>query len=385
MTQKLYYEDSEIFSFTACVTLCEARGERWAVTLDRTAFFPEGGGQSADTGRIGPARVADVRESGGQILHLTDRPLDVGASFACEVDAEQRLRRMQNHSGEHVVSGLIHRLFGYDNVGFHMGESCMTMDYSGELSREELLRVETLANEAVRADLPIRAWFPAPEELAALPYRSKLELTQGVRLVEIPGIDRCACCAPHVKRTGQIGLIKLLTAERHRGGVRITALCGMDALEDYRRRQDSAAAISALLSVPRDAVSGAVERLLGEQERQKERLVRLSEQLVQLRAESAPFREGHICLFEADLSEAAIRELVNRLTERCTGAVAVYWGSDEAGYRYIIGSRHVDLRAASRAVNAALNGRGGGSPTMIQGSARQSAEVIRRYWETATF
>lgn len=385
MTEKLYDLDSHLFRFTARVLECAPAKKGFVVMLDRTAFFPEGGGQGADTGSIGPARVLDVQAEAGQILHYTDRALEPGESCDCALDREQRLRRMQNHSGEHVVSGLVHSLFGYENVGFHMGEDCMTMDYSGELRQADLDRVETMANEAVRSDLPIRAWYPAGEELAALHYRSKLELTENVRLVEIPGIDLCACCAPHVNRTGEIGPIKILTAERHRGGTRITALCGMDAMEDYRRRQESAAAISGLLSAKRDQIAPAVERLLREQERLKERVARVSMELVRLRAESVPYREGNICVFDTVLDEVALRELVNLLMERCSGVAAAFSGSDEEGYRYIIGSRSVDLRARARELNEGICGRGGGSKTMIQGRASGPAESIQLFFKNLTF
>ena len=295
MSEKLYYIDSHLWQFDAAVTGCEETKGGFAVTLDRTAFFPEGGGQLADTGSIGPARVLDVHEKDGRILHYTDRPLPVGERFACAVDAEQRLRRMQNHSGEHIVSGLVYREHGFDNVGFHMGPDCMTMDYSGELSWEQLMRIERLANEAVRADLPLKIWFPPEEELASLFYRSKLDLTENVRIVEIPGIDRCACCAPHVERTGEVGLVKILTAERHRGGVRITALCGMDAWELAARQQESVTAISGLLSVPRDAIVSGVERLLELQTAQKERIAALSLELARLRvARLEGFRHRHL-------------------------------------------------------------------------------------------
>ena len=384
MTEKLYDIDSGIFAFTACVTGCEPAGKGYALTLDRTAFFPEGGGQQADTGSIGDARVRDVQEKGGEIRHYTDRPVAAGAEVSCALDAEQRRRRMQNHSGEHVISGLIHGLYGWDNVGFHMGGTCMTMDYSGELSWEELMRVETLANEAVRDDLPIRAWYPDPEQLRDMVYRSKLELTENVRIVEIPGIDRCACCAPHVASTGQIGAVKILTAERHRGGTRITALCGMDAMEDYRARQESVTAISALLSAKREEVAPAVERLLGERDRLKERVASLSMELVRLRAESVLPTEGNLCLFDTVLDEVAQRELVNLLMARCSGAAAVFCGDDENGYRYIIGSLHTDLRAAARNINAAIGGRGGGSPAMIQGRAAAKAAEIRTYFDSAS-
>ncbi len=379
MTEKLYYIDSHLFAFEAAVTGCEETKRGFAVTLDRTAFFPEGGGQPADTGSIGPARVLDVHEKDGRILHYTDRPLPVGERFACAVDAEQRLRRMQNHSGEHIVSGLVFREHGFDNVGFHMGPDCMTMDYSGELSWEQLTRIERLANEAVRADLPLKIWFPPEEELASLFYRSKLELTENVRIVEIPGIDRCACCAPHVERTGEVGLIKILTAERHRGGVRITALCGMDAMELAARQQESVTAISGLLSVPRDAIVPGVERLLELQTAQKERIAALSLELARLRAESAEKTEGNLVLFDSVLDEVAQRELVNLLMEKCAVA-AVFSGSDAEGWRYVIGSKAADLRKNSRAINAGINGRGGGSPRMIQGRAAADSETIRAFF-----
>ena len=376
MTEKLYYLDSHLREFTAVVRSCEEQKGGWAVTLDRTAFFPEGGGQPADTGTIGDARVLDVHEKNGRILHSVDRPLTAGESYPCALDWEQRLRRMQNHSGEHVVSGLIYREHGFDNVGFHMGADCMTMDYSGELSWEELMRIEQLANETVRADLPLHIWFPEGEELARLIYRSKLDLTENVRIVEIPGVDRCACCAPHVDRTGEVGLIKILTAERHRGGVRITALCGMDAVEEARRRQESVTAISGLLSVKRDQVVPAVERQLELQARQKERIAQLGLELARLRAESMAPTEGNLAVFDSVLDEPALRELVNLLMDKCAVAAA-FSGSDSEGWRYIIGSRTVDLRAKARALNAGIGGRGGGSPEMIQGRAGFDAETIR--------
>ncbi len=376
MTERLYYADSHLFSFRAAVTGCEAAGEGFLVTLDRTAFFPEGGGQPADTGALGGARVLDVRERGDEILHRTDAPLPVGTIVEGAVDREQRLRRMQNHSGEHVVSGLAHRLFGLENVGFHMGEKGMSVDLSGELSAERLRLLETRANEIVRADLPVRAWFPAPEELEGLDYRSKKELTGAVRLVEIKGADLCACCAPHVARTGEIGLIELLDAERHRGGMRLTLVCGMDALDDCRLRLENAGEVSRALSVPREKIGAGVERLLGERDGLKERVAALSMELARRMAESEPETAGAIIVFDALLDEIALRELVNLLADKCAVAAA-FSGSDAEGYRYILGSRRVDLRALAPRFNAAVGGRGGGTATMIQGRAAASEQGIR--------
>ena len=377
MTRELYYEDSHLFAFRARVIACEERKGGFAVELDETAFFPEGGGQPADTGRIGEARVLDAHKQNGRILHYTDRALPVGETLDCEVDREQRLRRMQNHSGEHIVSGLIFRKFGFDNVGFHMGADCMTMDYSGELSWEQLGEIEQLANEAVRADLPLKIWFPESGELRSLVYRSKLELTENVRIVEIPGIDRCACCAPHVTRTGEVGAVKILSAERHRGGVRITALCGLDAAEESRRQQAELTAAAQLLSAKRGALPAAVERLLAAEAGQKERIAVLSLELARLRAEAAEETEGNLCLFDEVLDEVGARELVNLLMPKCRVA-AVFLGEEKQGFRYVVGSRTVDLRRAARTFNTAVSGRGGGKPEMIQGSAAASAETIRR-------
>ena len=381
MTQKLYYRDSHLFDFEAEVLEMRRTPRGFEARLDRTAFFPEGGGQPADTGTIGEVRVLDVHERDGEIWHLCDRELAPG-TYACAVDAEQRLRRMQNHSGEHIFSGLTHRRYGAENVGFHMAADCMTIDFDRDLSFGQLSEIEYEANLAVRANLPVRTFFPGPEELAALEYRSKKELAGAVRIVEIEGIDRCACCAPHVRATGEIGVIKLLTAERHRGGVRLTLVCGMDALDDYRRRQDSVARISAALSAKRGEVAEAVERQLESEAKLKERASKLGMAYAALRAESAAPTQGNICLFDEGLSEAAARELVNRLTEKCGGAAALFLGSDAEGWRYVIGSRHVDLRAAAGEINAAIAGRGGGRSEMIQGSAAASAAQIDGFFRS---
>lgn len=382
MTEKLYYTDSHIHEFSARVLSCEKAKKGFAVVLDKTAFFPEGGGQPADTGFIGPAAVRDVQEQNGEIFHYTDQALTPGEEYASALDWEQRLCRMQNHSGEHIVSGITHKLYGFDNVGFHMGAECMTIDFSGELSWEQLTEIETLANQAVRDDLPVKICFPGPEALSQMEYRSKLELTRDVRIVEIPGTDRCACCAPHVKRTGEIGLIKLLSAERHRGGVRIELVCGMDALRECRLMQENVTAVSGLLSAKRAKSAAAVERVLAEQARLKERVAELSMALARLKAERFGYTEGNICVFDKVLDEVALRELVNLLMEKCGGMAGAFSGSDETGYMYIIGSKNIDLRSHSREINAAINGKGGGTAEMIRGRASTSAENIQKIMKT---
>ena len=380
-TEKLYYIDSHLFDFEATVLDCRETETGWAVILDKTAFFPEGGGQPADTGLIDSIPVTDVQEQGGEILHFCGQALPVGDHLPCRVEREQRLVRMQNHSGEHIVSGLAHRLYGCENVGFHMGEDCMTIDFDRELSWQQLMEVETLANKAVRDNLPVLCSFPEGEALEKLEYRSKLDLTENVRIVEIPGIDRCACCAPHVARTGEIGLIKILDAERHRGGVRLSLCCGMLALQDYRIKQDNITAVSQALSAKRHETAGAVARLLAEQQKAKERIAALSMELARLKAESCPATGGNLCVFDNVLDEVALRELVNLLMEKCGGIAAAFSGSDETGYRYIMGSRRVDLRRCAKEINRLIDGRGGGKPQMIQGSAAADAGRIRQAME----
>ena len=381
-TEKLYYIDSHLFDFEATVLDCRKTEKGWAAILDRTAFFPEGGGQPADTGFIASIPVTDVQEQGGEILHFCGEAPPMGAHLPCRVEREQRLVRMQNHSGEHIVSGLAHELYGCENVGFHMGEDCMTIDFDRELSWQQLMEVETLANRAVRDNLPVLCSFPEGEVLQTLEYRSKLDLTENVRIVEIPGIDRCACCAPHVERTGEIGLIKILDAERHRGGVRLSLCCGMLALKDYRVKQENIAAMSQALSAKRQETAEAVSRLLTEQQKNKERIAALSMELARLKAEDCPATEGNLCVFDNVLDEVALRELVNLLMEKCGGIAAAFSGSDETGYRYIMGSRHVDLRRCAKEINRLIDGRGGGKPQMIQGSAAAGARRIREAMET---
>lgn len=380
-TEKLYYKDSHMFDFSARVLDCRETARGPALILDRTAFFPEGGGQLADTGSLGAVKVLDVHEKEGEILHYCDGPLMPGERVEGRLDAEQRLVRMQNHSGEHVVSGLAHKLFGCENVGFHMGEDFVTIDFDRELSREQLMEIETLANRAVREDLPVSCTFPEPEALKSLEYRSKLELTENVRIVEIPGVDRCTCCAPHVERTGEIGLIKVLDWERHRGGLRLSLACGMLALRDYRVKQENISAISQALSSKRHETAAAVERLLQEQQKSKERIAALSLELARYMAEDREETEGNICVFDSVLDEVALRELVNLLMEKCRGIAAAFSGDDRRGYRYIMGSRELDMRSLAKELNSLIEGRGGGKARMIQGSASASAAAIAAVFE----
>ena len=367
MTEKLYDMDSHLKVFTARVLSCTADGERFAVTLDRTAFFPESGGQYADTGTLGGVRVLDVQEVSGELVHYTDGPLPVGGTVTGQLNWLQRFRRMQNHTGEHILSGLVYRKYGYQNVGFHLADGDVTVDFDGELTREQLDELETLCNLAIAENVPVNCTYPEPETLKTLAYRSKLDLTENVRLVEIEGYDLCACCAPHVSRTGEIGSLKILDFMRHRGGIRLHMLCGLDAMEDSRRRYQATLEISGLLSVPQLETPEAVRRLLRDVEDGKLQLGEARRSVLTMKAAALPETEGNLCIFEEALDNLSLRELVNAGMEKCTGICAAFSGQD-GDWKYILGSRNVDLRAKAKELNAAMKGRGGGKPEMIQGS-----------------
>lgn len=379
MTEKLYYSDGHLSRFTARVTSCEKEDGTWAVKLDRSAFFPGGGGQEADEGVLSDMKLLGLREEGEDIVHLTPAPLEPGALVEGRIDWPLRFSRMQGHSGEHILSGTVHRLFGYDNVGFHMGEEAITIDFSGELSREDLSRAELEANRAIWRDVPVRTLLPTPGELAAMDYRSKKELTGQVRIVEIEGVDLCACCAPHVSHSGEVGLLKIIDSMRHRGGTRLTLLCGEAALLDYEALHENNAAVSAALSAKRLETGGAIARVMAEQEERRAELTKLKRELLQLKAAALRPTEGSICIFESDIDMITLRELVNAGSELAGKVCAGFAGTD-GDYKYIIGSRTVPLRARAKEINATIDGRGGGSDAMIQGTSRARREDIERYF-----
>ncbi len=378
MTEKLYYEDSHRKEFDAVVAACEEAKEGYKVVLDRTAFFPEGGGQYADTGTLGDVNVLDVQEKGGTVFHMTDAPLPVGEAVHGSIDWEKRFESMQQHTGEHIVSGLVHERFGYDNVGFHLGTDYCTMDFSGSITKEELREIELEANQAVWDNLDIEVLYPDKETLKSMEYRSKIEIEGQVRIVRVPGVDTCACCAPHVKKTGEIGCIKLVNMVNYKGGERIFMLCGSRALADYDRKDGNAKAISSLLCAKEDEIFEAVKHLKEEQSSMKSKAADLQQQLLFLRAKEIDVSEDVVTVFDGGLTGNGPRELMNCLLNRGAKISAVFAGSDEEGWRYVIGSRTEDVRPLCKKLNEAFEGRGGGKPEMVQGSLKGTAEGIRQ-------
>ena len=380
MTEKIYYVNSNICDFTALVISCREDKGGWAVVLDRSAFFPEGGGQPGDRGLLGDTPVTDVQERDGEIVHICNSPLTPGETVAGHVDAELRFARKQIHSAEHIVSGTAHREWGCNNVGFHMTERSAVLDFDAELDAEQLGTLERLANETVWADLPVNILYPAPEELSSIPFRQKKELSGLIRLVEIPGVDVCACCAPHVDRTGQIGLIRLTDAMRHRGGMRITMTAGRAAWEEAAGEAARASELSRLFSAPRDKLPEAGVRLLAEQQKLKDRAAALEQRYTALLAERVSAQKGTALAFlPGEFSPAAMRSLAEALgTKAPLGAV--FAGDDESGWRYVLTAGDGDVRGRVKEMNTALRGRGGGSAAMAQGSVAACRAEIERYF-----
>ena len=379
MTEKLFYQDSHIAEFEAEVLSCTAAGAGYEIELDRTAFFPEGGGQYADAGMLGGVRVTDVQEWDGRVLHMTDGPLDAGMRVTGRIDWEERFMKMQQHSGEHIVSGLVHARFGYNNVGFHLGTEDCTMDFSGVLTDEQLTEIEREANRAVWKNLEIEALYPTEEELKKLQYRSKIEIEGQVRIIVVPGYDVCACCAPHVKRTGEIGLIKLTHMQHYKGGVRVTMLCGSRALADYKIKQDQAREISVLLCAKINETAEAVSQLKEENNALKYAAAGLEKKLVRCHAEMIPENEEPVCIFTEDLEGESTRGLMNLVLEGGHLLCAVFHGNEADGYRYVMGSRQIDMRAFVKEFNTGFAGRGGGSPEMVQGTAKGDPKMMQSW------
>lgn len=366
---KLYYDSAYIKEFEAQVLSCQEGKKGWEIILSATAFYPEGGGQPADTGILGNVRVTDVHEKDGQVVHYTDGPLPVGEMVRGVIDWDRRFQHMQEHSGEHLVSGLIHQRFGYDNVGFHMGTDEVTIDFNGVLEWEDLMAIEEKANGMIWENLEISAVYPEKDELDAMEYRSKKELTGAVRIVSIPGGDVCACCGTHVERTGEIGLVKFLSMIHYKGGVRISLLCGKRAVEDYERKRDQVQKISVLLSARPGEIARAVEKLKEDEAKLQEKLVAAYDKLIASEVRDIKEGDGDIFILEPDFEAIQLRHLVNRLLEEKKGrTVLALGGAAEGSFLYVLGSRDGDMRQLSRELNGLLNGRGGGSAQMAQGT-----------------
>ncbi|MDY2653744.1 MULTISPECIES: alanyl-tRNA editing protein [Eisenbergiella] len=379
-TKRLYDENSYIREFDARVLSCEEGKNGYEVVLDETAFFPEGGGQPADQGFLNDVRVTDVRDKKDYVLHICSQSLKPGSLVHGRIDWERRFLHMQQHSGEHIFSGIVHRLHGYDNIGFHMGKDFVTVDFSGLLTEEEIAEAEKQANTVVLTNERILAEYPCARELETLEYRSKKEIDGAVRIVTVPGADVCACCGTHVKRTGEIGPIKVTSSEHYKTGIRLTLEIGWRALEDYEEKHRNVKAISALLSVKPEETAAAVQK---QQELMQELRLQnngLKQRLFEMMVKEIPEGQEKTVIFEDGLNAVEIRKLADMLSER-TGLAAVFSGSDGEGYKYVVCSRQKDAAALGKDLNRELNGRGGGKNPMIQGSVQAEKAEIREFFE----
>ena len=377
-TKKLYYDNPFLQRFAAVVTACEEAKGGWAVTLDQTAFYPEGGGQPYDTGTLGGVKVLEVHEKDGVVTHLCGAPLAVGESIEGEIDWARRFDHMQQHSGEHICSGLICARFHCDNVGFHMGTDTVTIDFNADISWDALAEIEEAANRYIYEDHPIDIQLHRGAELDAIDYRSKKPLEGDVRIVTFPQADCCACCGTHVARSGQVGLVKFLSVQRFRDGVRIELLCGGRALRYLSSCWEQSLHIAQALSVKPTASFAGVERLLTELSALKQRCARLEESVF---AQTAAQYEGKgdVLLFEDEMSGDSLRKLCDAVASTCGGRCAVFAGTDGA-YKYAIGLVSGDLRELTRKLNAELSGRGGGKPNFVQGSVAAARRAVEKFF-----
>ena len=379
-TEKLYYADPFLKEFTATVLDCQAGKNGYTVTLDRTAFYPEGGGQPTDHGTLDGAAVTDVHEKNGVIFHNVDRAVEIGKTVSGSIDWARRFDHMQQHSGEHICSGLICGRYGCDNVGFHMGTDIVTIDFNADIPWEELLEIEGQANRYIQEDHPIDIQFHRGAELDAIDYRSKKPLEGDVRIVAFPGADCCACCGTHVLRSGQVGLVKFLSVQKFREGVRIELLCGQRALDYLSRTWEQAKIIGQHLSVkPVDAAT-AVERLEGELSALKMRCAGLEEAVFAgIAAEQAG--KGNVLLFQPPMKPDSVRKLADAVSKACGGLAAVFAG-EGSHYAYALGRADgQDISAAVKALNGGLHGRGGGRNGFAQGSVEAAQSAIEAFFK----
>ena len=389
-TIKLYDRDAYAIEFEADIISCEpnkADDKRFDIILNQTLFFPEEGGQSPDMGILGGFRVVDVQIKNGVITHTVDisagnefepekAELAAGVHVQGKIDWQHRFYNMQQHSGEHIFSGIVHSRFGFENVGFHLSDSIVTMDFSGVISPEDIAEVEHEVNVAISKNIPIEVTYPSRDELAQLEYRSKIEIEGQVRIVTVPGYDVCACCAPHVKTTGEIGAVKLVSMANYKGGVRISILCGFRALEAFRQKCDIISELMGIFTTNQEAIVDNVTKLKAVNQSLKSELGTAKSALLDYKVAELPTDTDNAVLFEDGIDTNTARNCVNGLVEKYSGFSAFFTGNDEAGYSFIIGSKNADCNTVASALRNKLGARGGGKPVMVQGSVKAAKSEI---------
>ena len=376
---ELFYRDEYAREFDAEVISCQKGKKGYEVVLSDTAFYPEGGGQPAEQ-----VNVLDVKRRNGEILHITDAPLEPGMTVHGVLDWERRFDHMQQHSGEHILSGLVHAQFGYDNVGFHMNDEVVTVDFNGPITWEEAMELEDKVNAYIWTDAESRELYPSEEELKAMDYRSKIELKGKVRLVEYPGADLCACCGTHVAHTGEIGLMKILSVSRHKDGVRMEMLFGGRAMKDYDRKHLLNTEFSCRLSAKPYETGEALQRVLDEMNAMKFRMQAMNERYYAMRATSIPVGEPVIFFNEPGMSMVEIRKFCDYLISKGKVKTAMIISpKDKESVNYVMGSADLNMRDVGKLLNEELHGRGGGRPEMVQGSFQAEADAVEQAFRQA--
>ena len=377
-TKKLYYEDCHLQEFTATVLECTPCKEGFALVLDATAFYPEGGGQASDIGTLGDVNVLHTREENDTVIHLCDGALPVGAQVQGLIDYARRFDLMQQHTGEHILSGIIHEKYGYHNTGFHVGINTVTIDFDGMIPPEDIPELENLANRIIWENLPIHCSYPDRETLPTIPYRSKRELPWPVRIVEVPHTDICACCGVHVARTGEVGCIKLLSCIKFHQGVRMELVCGGRALRWFQDIYEQNRLVSQAFSAKVLETGAAAQKMNDQLAAEKFRANALQKQVFETLAAGYE-NAGNVVHFAEDLAPGAVRELADRIVKVCGGTATVISGSDAAGYSIcILGPGAKELGTSA---TAALNGRGGGKPDAFQGSLQAKKQNITEFFQ----
>lgn len=380
-TRQLYIENSYEIECQSTVCECILTDGYYQVVLDQTVFFPEGGGQYGDRGMIDNIKVLDTQIKDGIVYHKTEEPLQVGKEVVAKIDWERRYEMMQNHSSEHMISGLVHQIYGYDNVGFHLGEEEMTLDFNGNLSKEDIKKLEEKVNEYIWKNIPIMISFPTKEQLETLPYRSKKEIDGEIRIVTVEEVDICACCAPHVKTTGEIGCVKIISVQKNKGGVRLTALAGKRAMKDYGKKHNILSQLTKLCSVKGDEIIEIVEKLQKEKQQLQYELNQYRYQLWKEEVKTLPVEDGVAWIQKYNVSSKELRELTNWLMERGTIGIAIGKAEENSSsFQYAIGSKEINVKVFSQDILTHFEAKGGGQPQMIQGNGVGDVDTLIAYF-----
>lgn len=379
MTNKLYYKSAYIREFESRVLACEESKGAWNVELESTAFYPEGGGQPADHGMLGDSKVIDVHEKDGIILHTCDRPLEIGTTVKGTIDWERRFDHMQQHSGEHIVSGMLCSAFNCDNIGFHMGEQIIQIDYNADISWNDILKIEANANRYIWENHAFAEMWPSADERKQLSYRSKKELEGDVRITSFPGADICACCGTHVNSSSEVGLVKLLSVQKIKEGVRIEMLSGKRAFEYLSKTWEQNQGISKELSAKPVETLNAVIRMKDELGQLRFRLNSIEQQSLERISCEYADQENPLVITE-DLEADNVRRLCDMVAEKSTGCCKVFAGSG-CSYKFAVINKGQDIREFIKEMNTALNGRGGGRDGFAQGSVNCTEEEIIKYFK----